>query len=493
MPTPTFGSLNEMAAYLTDGFWQANGLERRSFDTSQSNVITVNISGLTAAGKKLARNAMEAWEAVADIKFQETTGSAQITFDDEASAAYTSINRSGNTINYSTINIDKNWHGGQTWSNSYTQQTYIHELGHALGLGHQGNYDGSADYPTDATFTNDSWQRSVMSYFDQNENTAVDGSKAYVVSAMRVDIIAIQELYGAPGGGSATGGNTTWGVGSNLDGALGDLFDSWTNGSDPDIANLPTAFTIYDKGGNDTLDVSNFAAGSDIDMRDNKLSDVGGLKENIAIARNTVLENVTTGNGDDTVTGNSADNVIETKGGDDSVKAADGKDKISGQDGNDTLYGENGNDTLYGGSGRDKLYGGENGDTLNGSTGADTMFGGTGSDKLNGGNHKDKLYGGGGNDTLSGGKGDDVLKGNSGSDIFVFAADHGDDTISDFDATSNGERIDFSGLSSLNSISEVRAAATQTGDDVLIQTDDGSSVLLENVQYGDLHNGDFIF
>ncbi|UWQ32725.1 M10 family metallopeptidase C-terminal domain-containing protein [Leisingera sp. M527] len=493
MATPQFGGLGEMAAYLTDGFWQDNGLGRRSFDTSQSNVITVNITGLTTAGKKLARNAMEAWETVADIKFQETTGSAQINFDDEGSGAFTSFNMSGNVISSAAINIDNNWHGGQTWSNSYTQQTYIHELGHALGLGHQGNYNGSADYTTDATFTNDSWLRSVMSYFDQDENPTVDASKAYVISAMRVDIIAIQELYGAPGSSSATAGNTTWGVNSNLDGALGDLFDSWTDGSDPNIANLPTAFTIYDKDGKDTLDVSNFSSGSNIDMRDSKLSDVGGLSGNIAIARDTVLENLTTGIGDDTVTGNSSDNFIKTGDGKDSAKGADGEDTIWGLSGEDTLFGEDGNDTLNGGKGNDKLYGGNHSDTLVGSLGHDTMFGGTGSDNLHGGHHQDLLYGGGGNDTLTGANGDDFLKGNSGADIFVFGDGHGDDTIRDFDATSNSERIDFSGLSSLNSISEVRAAATQTGDDVLLQTGDGNSILLRDVQYSDLHNGDFLF
>ena len=84
------GSLDQLAAYLTDGYWNDNGGSRHTFDTSISNVITVNITALSAEGQRLARWAMEAWERVADIQFSEISGSAQITFTDNQPGAYSS-------------------------------------------------------------------------------------------------------------------------------------------------------------------------------------------------------------------------------------------------------------------------------------------------------------------------------------------------------------------------------------------------------------------
>ena len=73
------GSVEDLANYLTDGYWADNGGARHTFDTSTSNIITVNITGLTADGQRLARWAMEAWESVADIQFAEISGPAQPT------------------------------------------------------------------------------------------------------------------------------------------------------------------------------------------------------------------------------------------------------------------------------------------------------------------------------------------------------------------------------------------------------------------------------
>ncbi|MHA3916475.1 matrixin family metalloprotease [Halovulum sp. GXIMD14793] len=90
---------------------------------------------------------------VANIEFTETTGSADITFDDNSSGAYSTSSYSGNTIISSFVNVSTNWvatYGSKI--NSYSFQTYVHEIGHALGLGHQGNYNGSANYGTDETF-----------------------------------------------------------------------------------------------------------------------------------------------------------------------------------------------------------------------------------------------------------------------------------------------------------------------------------------------------
>ena len=49
------GSLDELAAFLTDGYWSSVGGSRHVFDTSSSNEITVNITALDARGQFLAR------------------------------------------------------------------------------------------------------------------------------------------------------------------------------------------------------------------------------------------------------------------------------------------------------------------------------------------------------------------------------------------------------------------------------------------------------
>lgn len=83
-------SLDEMADYMTDGFWLDLGVVGHGYDMSTSNQITVNISGLNADGQQLARWAFEAWESVADIDFVEVTDdNAQIVIDDNDPGAVT--------------------------------------------------------------------------------------------------------------------------------------------------------------------------------------------------------------------------------------------------------------------------------------------------------------------------------------------------------------------------------------------------------------------
>jgi Ca2+-binding RTX toxin-like protein len=112
------------------------------------------------------------------------------------------------------------------------------------------------------------------------------------------------------------------------------------------------------------------------------------------------VENLTSGEGNDTITGDAAGN------------------EFRGNGGNDFLSGKAGYDVIFGGEGNDTLIGGTEDDYLNGGTGVD------------------HLKGGAGNDNLLGESGNDVMTGGGGADAFYFTtglnADTNVDKITDF-------------------------------------------------------------
>lgn len=358
-PPVEVGDLDALAAFLTNGFW--GGGARQHQTSGADNAITVNLDGLTVEGQQLARWGFEAWEMVADITFQEVSGSAAITFDDADSGAYASSSVSGGTILRTNVNISTGWLDAYGTSiDSYSFQTYVHEIGHALGLGHQGGYNGAATYGRDEDFVNDSWQVSVMSYFSQRENTEVDASYALLATAMAADVLAIQNLYGAADAVSATAGNTVWGENADMGGYLQDVMRALyggapSGGTSYNGGNM--ALTIADAGGVDVIDLASQTRAMALDLREESFSDVNGLTGNLAIARGSVIENAITGSGNDTVTGNDAANSIRSGGGNDTVTGGAGADTLAGAAGDDRLIGGADGDALSGGIGDDVLYG----------------------------------------------------------------------------------------------------------------------------------------
>jgi Ca2+-binding RTX toxin-like protein len=107
---------------------------------------------------------------------------------------------------------------------------------------------------------------------------------------------------------------------------------------------------------------------------------------------------------------------------------------------------------------------------------------------LRGTSGNDSISGTSGNDTIFGGAGNDTMAGGAGNDTFVFRANLGQDTVTDF--TVGSDVLEFrDGI--FADAAAVLAAATASGSDTLITIDAGNTILLKNVAVANLHVGDF--
>ena len=279
---------------------------------------------MTAAQQDAVRAILQMYSDVANVHFVEASGVGSITFgtaDLGAGVAgwsyyphpgYTGL--SDNTA-FGDVWITTRYpaYESPTLGNA-TFTALIHEIGHALGLKHPGNYD-AASGGTPGPYlpaAEDNQKYSVMSYY-----SGPNGSAAPVTPQL-YDVATLQYLYGA---------NTTTHAGD----------DTYT------FATAVQVKTIWDAGGNDTFDAANQLHAVTIDLHPGSFSSIAGI-DNVAIAFGAAIEGAVGSNYNDTLTASDA-------GG--------------------TLHGGLGDDTLIGGTGNDVLVGGAGSDTLSGGGGAD--------------------------------------------------------------------------------------------------------------------------
>jgi len=380
------------------------------------------------AQKAAAISAMQLWDDLVPLTFknvgdasvsERAHGDATILFQNTTTGpaqAWTYF--PGTDHQYARISSDvwtdspaDNWTNAWFGNMGYGDTTLIHELGHALGLSHPGAYNFGPNfqgtYQNGAEYAQDSNQYSIMSYWSASET----GSRivnwnvllfANAQTPLLHDVLTIQEKYGADP--TTRADDTTYGFHAN---AGNNLFD-FSQNSYPYL-------TIYDAGGNDTLDLSGFTVSQFVDLHPGAFSSIGAGLPNAATA-NAQLAQLTALSGENWGTFDAATTGAILSSFQNANAASIQQDTA--------LYGQ----APVAGIATSEY---QNVSIAYGAT-IENAIGGSARDLLWGNDAANTLKGLGGNDVLNGFGGNDTLYGGDGNDLFVFANDGSTDTVADF-------------------------------------------------------------
>jgi serralysin len=359
--------------------WGSSGTPGTGADVTYSFAAASN---WTSSEKMAWQGGLDLWSAVADIKFSEAANAATANFtiirgNDGAFQQFSGqqlsvigsatlgepaptgsiISIDTNSLSFGPIGQDLVARGG------YPLSTVVHEIGHMIGLGHGGLYNGDVDASISQFGPYDTKLWTTMSYispwepakfFDQYPVTGTNWGSVFdagrnwsyePLTPMALDILAAQRLYGAATSGPLASGGKTFGFNANIEGYIGRFYDFSIN-QHPVLA-------LWSGGTGNTLDLSGFASDSTINLAPGTFSSAAGLTNNISIAFGTVIETGIGGGGNDTILGSDLANALRGGAGNDLVRGGAGNDRLWGDSGNDVLSGGVGADIIDPGTGTD--------------------------------------------------------------------------------------------------------------------------------------------